>query len=84
MRLFMEARARFHLITGSLQGGTTIDFGAGNEVFTLSVGASAASIAGGTGNDTFIVASSSCKPHRQSPVVQVMTPFPLAEICQVA
>ena len=27
-------------VTGSLQGGTTIDFGAGNEVFTLSVGAS--------------------------------------------
>ena len=44
-------------ITGSLYGGT-VDFGAGNERFTLSVGATNASIAGGSGNDTFVVTGS--------------------------
>ena len=41
-------------ITGSLIG-ATVDFGAGDENFTLSVGATSSSIAGGAGNDTFVV-----------------------------
>ena len=43
-------------ITGSLYG-ATVDFGAGNELFTLSVGATGSTIAGGAGNDTFVVTS---------------------------
>ena len=35
----------------------TIDFGAGNEKFTLSVGATQTSILGGAGNDTFVVSA---------------------------
>ena len=38
--------------------GATIDFGAGNENFTLSVGATNSSIHGGAGNDTFVVSAS--------------------------
>ena len=45
-------------ITGSLMG-ATVDFGAGNENFTLSVGSSNSTIAGGDGNDTFIVTNQS-------------------------
>ena len=41
-------------ISGSLYG-ATVDFGEGNEQFTLSVGANASNVQGGSGNDTFVV-----------------------------
>ena len=47
-------------ITGSLYG-ATIDFGAGHRLFSLTVGATNSTIAGGVGNDTFLVASSNLK-----------------------
>ena len=41
-------------ISGSLYG-ATVDFGAGNEQFTLTVGSTASNVQGGSGNDTFVV-----------------------------
>ena len=41
-------------ISGSLYG-ATVDFGDGNEQFTLTVGSSASNVQGGTGNDTLVV-----------------------------
>ena len=46
-------------ITGSLYG-ATVDFGASNENLTLTVGATASSVTGGDGNDTFVVNTSDC------------------------
>ena len=46
------------LSTSQVLYGATIDFGAGNELFTLTVGATNSTIAGGAGNDTFMVTSS--------------------------
>ena len=41
-------------ISGSLYG-ATVDFGEGNEQFTLTVGSTASNVQGGAGNDTFVV-----------------------------
>ena len=46
-------------IAGSLYG-ATVDFGAGNETFTLGVGATGTTIAGGAGSDLFAVSTSNC------------------------
>ena len=59
-------------ITGSLYG-ATVDFGAGDENFTLSVGATNTSIAGGAGNDTFAVTVRTSRQLQRSPVEQVTT-----------
>ena len=41
-------------ISGSLYG-ATVDFGDGNEQFTLTAGSTASNVLGGSGNDTFVV-----------------------------
>ena len=62
-------------ITGSLYG-ATVDFGAGNESFTLTVGATNSTIAGGAGNDTFVGNVPNCRLPPRLMVVPVTTRFP--------